>query len=453
MRLDLENGVAEPAPTLGEDIPGTYVSLKVAAGALVMIMLISVLGFVDLQLFAVMAPVIKQTFNFTDTQIGFLQGLALSIGGTIAFLPAGILIDRTNRIRFLACLMLLWSVCSMLTGLTQNYTQLFLCRMGLAAAETGLTPAGFSLIADYFAPKHRAQAFLAFYAGTYLSVAGAMSLAGSLIHALEAGTLALPVGLSELPAWRLVFLLSVVPGVALAFLLVALIREPDRRQFGQANEKERSLISFLICDGRAALMLLLSATLAWVSFHGLLFWMPTILARMYGFTAGDSSQTMGMVVAIGSLGGVGLASLMTRIFNRRSVTLAPLNVLRIGILATALLMPCLLLTKSSATLIAGWVAFSIAAWLAHSVMPALLTSATPSALRGRIFSLQIFGVVLVASFAPPSVGYLSDKVMAGIASAPLLSAAVIVGVGFALAALLLTWGIGRRLLAFSRATN
>lgn len=429
----------------------TFPSLKLAVTAIVLLIAINVVGFVDIQLFAVMAPAVKNNFQLSDSQLGTLQGLALALGGALAFLPCGYIIDRANRLRFILTMILIWSLCSLLTGLSETYSQIFMCRVLLSAAQTGLAPATFSLIADYFAPRYRGQAFLAFYGAIFLLVAISMSLIGILIRHLEGASMALPFGIGGLPAWRAVFVLSVLPGIVVALLLLA-FREPARHVEGDSSVQGQSMLQFLAGEGRTTLMLLLGGTVSFMGFQAMMFWMPSILQRSFAFDAAEASQALGMVVGVSSLGGVAIGSLLTRLVTNRSpLPLVQLRVMRFGIAGSFLLVPLIAFATTSTLVIASWLAFSIAAYIANTAVPALLTTATPSAMRGRIFVIQNFSTIMVFSFAPLFTGFMADKLFAGVSANPLLQACVWLGGICSGTGLILSAGKARKVMELSGA--
>jgi MFS family permease len=76
----------------------------------------------------VLEPV-RREFNLTDTQLGFLAGLAYGLAFSIAALPMGLLGDRFNRRNMLTCVLLLWS------GLRR--TRLSCCSAAIACSAKG----------------------------------------------------------------------------------------------------------------------------------------------------------------------------------------------------------------------------------------------------------------------------------------------------------------------------
>ena len=105
---------------------------------------------------------------FSDTQISLLHGLAFALLYTLLGLPIGRLADRYNRKLIIATGIFLWSIMTATCGLAQRYAHLFLSRIGVGVGEAALSPAAYSLIADYFERERRATALSVYSMGIYI---------------------------------------------------------------------------------------------------------------------------------------------------------------------------------------------------------------------------------------------------------------------------------------------
>ena len=88
-------------------------------------------------------------------QYQVLAGPGFIVIFTVCGVVMGYLADRVSRPRLLSASLLVFSLCMMLSGLATSYTQLLLLRMGVAAGEAAIRPAGGSLIAELFQSKQR----------------------------------------------------------------------------------------------------------------------------------------------------------------------------------------------------------------------------------------------------------------------------------------------------------
>ena len=113
-------------------------------------------SFIDRQIINLLVDPIRTDLSLSDSQVSFLQGLAFVLPYVILSIPLGRIVDRANRIRVLVIGILVWTIGCVTCGLAKNFWQLGLARMGVGAGEASVTPASWSLLADYFPENKRA---------------------------------------------------------------------------------------------------------------------------------------------------------------------------------------------------------------------------------------------------------------------------------------------------------
>ena len=114
-------------------------------------------SFIDRQVLNLLVEPIRADLDITDTQISFLQGLAFVLTYVAMSVPIGRMVDRFNRIAIMVGGVLVWSITTVACGLSQNYLQLMAARLGVGAGEAALSPAAWSVLADYFHPDKLAR--------------------------------------------------------------------------------------------------------------------------------------------------------------------------------------------------------------------------------------------------------------------------------------------------------
>lgn len=180
---------------------------------LAVLVLVYMLNFLDRQIIGILAAPLKAEFKMSDSQFGLLGGIAFaSVYSTLA-IPLAWLADRFSRVWIMTGALAVWSGFTALCGMAGSFGQLFLCRMGVGVGEAGGVAPAYSLIADYFPPRHRARALAAFAFGIPLGTA-----AGTLVGGLLAATY----------GWRTAFIAVGLLGLLLAPLLRLTIRDPKR---------------------------------------------------------------------------------------------------------------------------------------------------------------------------------------------------------------------------------
>src|SRR4029078_4574095 len=186
------------------------------------------LSFVDRTILSLLVPSIKRDLGVSDTQIGVLQGLAFSVFYTLVGLPLGRVADRWNRRKLIVAGILVWSLFTTLGSVAQSYLLLFLTRIGVGVGEASLSPAGYSMLSDYFPKQKLGAAISVFYMGVFIGSSLAMLVGGTTVDMLARTPFVTVPVLGTMASWRLTFVIVGVPGVLFA-LLAWTIREPIRR--------------------------------------------------------------------------------------------------------------------------------------------------------------------------------------------------------------------------------
>ena len=78
--------------------------------------------------------------------------------------------DKGNRRNIVAYAIGIWSFMTAISGLAQNYLQLFLARIGVGIGEAGGSPPSHSIISDIFPPEKRATAISIYSTGVNVGI-------------------------------------------------------------------------------------------------------------------------------------------------------------------------------------------------------------------------------------------------------------------------------------------
>ncbi len=172
-----------------------------------------IINFVDRSILSLLLEPIKLELALTDSQLGFLGGLAFAVFYTFLGIPIAALADRRSRVKILAVSMVIWSAMTAVCGLANNFLTLLLARIGVGIGEAGASPPSHSLISDYFPIETRATALSIYALGIPL---------GTMIGSFVGGWGADAVG------WRYTFFLVGIPGIIFALVVWFTLREPPR---------------------------------------------------------------------------------------------------------------------------------------------------------------------------------------------------------------------------------
>lgn len=178
-----------------------------------LLFLVYVFNFVDRQILTILIQPIKEEFQFSDTQLGLLGGLAFAFLYSTLGIPIARLADRKSRVNIITASLFVWSLFTAVTGMARSFSQLFLARVLVGVGEAGCSPAAYSLISDYFPPHRRSTAFSIYSMGIY---------GGVFVGFLIGGQIEQHFG------WRAAFYVMGLPGLLLAVLMKLTLREPPR---------------------------------------------------------------------------------------------------------------------------------------------------------------------------------------------------------------------------------
>lgn len=276
----------------------------------------------DRSLISIVGQPMKVDLGLTDSQLGLLGGTAFALLYAVGGIPIARLAERFNRVNIITISLVIWSSLSALCGVAAGFPQLLLTRMGVGIAEAGCSPPAHSLISDFYESAKRTSALSVYSCGTSF---------GYLSAALLGGYVAQRAG------WRAACFIVGVPGIAIALLIKAFIREPPR---GHSDAPDRvhaaiaaaaaatpplslrsevselvAVAKFMANDGPVRHMIL-GVTLGGFGAYGLYAFLPPYFNRAFdlgyatvGIIAGLSG---GVAVGLGILAGGFVAELLAR---------------------------------------------------------------------------------------------------------------------------------------------
>jgi MFS family permease len=276
------------------------------AYVMVLLFIVYSFNFLDRQIISILAVPIKEEFDLSDAQLGALGGIAFALLYSTLGVPIAWLADRWNRTWIMTIALTLWSGFTAISGLAQNYTHLFLARMGVGIGEAGGVAPAYSIIADYFPQSQRGRA-LAFYSlgipvgSAFGVVSGALIASGTVFEGLN---------------WRSAFVVVGLAGVLLAPIFRLTVKEPKRGRYdkqtaAEAAAKTPSLMAVLkfLTKKPSFWFLVLGASASSMMGYGIFFWIPSFMARSFGLGLVEVGWMFGGLLFFGGslgilLGGV-----------------------------------------------------------------------------------------------------------------------------------------------------
>jgi MFS family permease len=378
-----------------------------AVGLLVVASLIS---YVDRQVVAIVVGPMKADLALSDTQLGWLYGI-FALSYAIAGVPIARLADRGNRRNLIAVGVFVWSAMTMVCGLVGNFAQVLLARIGVGIGEATLVPSASSMIGDLFSRERIPFAVSVFTAGSVLGSGIAFVVGGAILSAVENSGLPVFPFMAGMAPWKQVFIIVGAPGLLLVPVLL-LLREPLRRTSAapQATTDTQAILDFYRRN-RATILLHHSGFMA-LSLMGFcfVFWSVSFFTRVHGMQASSASQIFGWIFLLaGPWGGVWAAAFAKRLAAKGARD-ANITAAMIG---GGMMIPCVLLIEFMPTPLLAFVFYVPAMFfntspfgLAYGSLPVI----APPRIRATVTSVFMFVVSLGMLLGPPLAGFFNQHV-------------------------------------------
>lgn len=194
----------------------------------VICMLAYIFSFVDRQILALMIEPIKQDLQLSDTQFSLLHGLAFSLFYAFMGIPIALLADRYSRPKIIAIGVAFWSLATAACGLSRNFAQMFLARIGVGVGEAALSPATYSMLSDMFPRDKLGRAVGIYSIGSFIGGGMAFLIGGYVINLLKSVDTVLVPGIGAMRPWQVTFFIVGLPGLLVALLILLTVRDPHR---------------------------------------------------------------------------------------------------------------------------------------------------------------------------------------------------------------------------------
>jgi MFS family permease len=422
----VETGAAAPRPTqppsaaTPKSVAGSAITPEAARYALGLLVLVYVVNFLDRTILAMLLEPIRLEFQVSDTYLGFLSGIAFAAFYTVMGIPIARWADRGNRRNIIALALLVWSGMTVLTGFARSFSQLALCRIGVGVGEAGCSPPAHSLISDYFPPERRGTAFSIYALG--IPIGGGLGyLAGG--------------WLNEFFDWRTAFILAGVPGIVLALVVRATLREPPRGTFdgaaaGAAQEPVRAVFSFM-SELRSFRHMAIGAALHAFYGYGASAFIGAFFMRTHGIESGELGTWLALLGFTGGVAGTYLGGYLADRLGVRD----PRWYMWVPALATIAYIPfafLLYLWPDGRVALLLWLPGALLGGMYLGPTFAMTQSLVRPKMRAMASAILLFVINIIGlGLGPQGVGILSDLLAGSFGTDSLRYALLVVVVSFA----------------------
>jgi MFS family permease len=235
-------------------------------------------------------PLIQKELGLSDPEVGLLGSVVL-FGMAILVLPLSYIADRWSRSKLLFLMAMVWSACSILSGLARSLPVLLFARGGLGVGEASFGPTATSLLTTWF-KKSQWGRVLGFF-NTAVSM-------GIFIGSIFAGFMAVTYG------WRAALIAIGIPSIILGFLalLIPDIKAKQQTASGEVQEVKLTVRSAttMVAKNKSMILLVLFYGITNMAIVAILSWMPMYFIRVMGMTVPKAATLAGLTAILGVVG-------------------------------------------------------------------------------------------------------------------------------------------------------
>lgn len=399
--------------TTGSEVP--YPKPAYAWLVVVVLIFAALIAFIDRQVVAIVVDPMKEDLGVGDAQIGWLYGV-FAVFYAVAGLPIAWLADRKSRKHIIAAGIFLWSFMTVACGLTRNFWQILLARIGVGVGEATLSPATTSLIGDYFPRDRIPLALTVFQMGPVIGSGLAFIIGGVVLGIVEqAQPLVLPY-FGELRPWQQTFVYLGLPGIVLAFLFL-MIREPVRRTMpGKktgSSPSNRETIEFYKENFKTLAFHHVGFLSLNLMGYAFVFWTVSYFVRVHGYQAATASQIFGWIFMLAGPVGPILITLLARRLSDRGQLDGNITAGMIGGLCAFVLIIAIQFVPSAFWAFVLYVPAMAAINSPFGIAAGSLPVITPPHMRAQIAAIYMLVGALGMMLGPPLAGAFNEYLFPG----------------------------------------
>jgi MFS transporter, ACS family, tartrate transporter len=303
------HGRAAPAGARLKDV-GYRARRRVAYRLLPFLFLLYIVNYIDRVNVSFANLRMSADLGFSDRVYGLGVGV-FYITYVLFEIPGAIIVERWSARKWIARIMISWGMVTILTGFVHNATEFYAARFLLGAAESSFFPGIIVYLTHWFCARDRGRAIACLYAANPAAALIGSPLAGWLIG----------VHWQSLAGWRWLFILEGIPAVVVGIITYFYMTDRPAQAPWLPHDERDWLVKELQQELRAKnkirtptileafadpriLRLILAYFLALTGSLGTIYWIPTFLERLSGF----SNQTVTSLLLIPAL--IGIAGML-----------------------------------------------------------------------------------------------------------------------------------------------
>lgn len=372
--------------------------------------LLYLFSFLDRMVISILVPAIQADLGLSDTQMSLILGPGFALSYAVFGLPLGWASDRYSRRWVIFLGVCVFGLATGASGLANGFVALLAARMFVGVGEASLSPAAYSLLADRFPKRLLTMAINIYTMGIKIGSATALALGGFLVSTVPAEGIVAPF-VGHLLPWHVVMLICGLPAIPLA-LLVFTFKEPPRKALAPLleGEERQGLMPFIRSEWRLVVPILVGFGLIGIMGSGMNAWIPTYMARAFGWTPGQYGPMLGALNLACSFSLILTAAIIDWLY-AKGVRDAHLRFYVWMLAASLPIMGVMFFIKVSWIFLALFWVFLVVATPIVGYASAILQLISPAHLRGQMTAVFLFILTVIGgSLGPVLVATITDVV-------------------------------------------
>jgi MFS family permease len=373
--------------------------------SIVVLVLLSILSMIDRNSINLMIDPIKQSLKISDLKISLLQGPAFATFFLLGSLFMGWLVDKYSNLWLIFIGVVIWSLATISSGLSSTFAMLVISRCLVGMGESVMQPVSWNIITRLFPKDKLSTAMGMLTAGNLLGIAISFILGGYLISETQNNPITI---LGKTEPWQVVFILTGLPGLALAFIIFFVPKIKPLIE-NAAKKETISLKEYFAINKRFLFYHFSGFSVLSIMMNGMAAWGATYLSRIHNIEPNKVGLLLGVVgVPLAVSGAIFAGWLVDRSFKNGNNE-AHLKQFAIRAILIALVGGLGFYFDSN--IVIPLICFGIIQFLQpfSGVAGASLQISTPEHFRGRISAIFImFYNAVGLMFGPSLVAFLSS---------------------------------------------
>ncbi len=340
-------------------------------------------------------PLLKAEWALSDAQLGGLSSVVAVAVGVLTF-PLSLAADRWGRVKSLTAMAMLWSVATLLCGMAQSYSQMFLGRLLVGVGEAAYGSVGIAVVIAVFPSRMRATLSSAFLAGTIF---------GQVLGVIIGGQVGATYG------WRAAFVVIALLGLVLAILYPIIVKESKIGGVASSDRKPLSLrdLPAQLFGSRSIILAYVGSGVQLFVTGSITAWLPSFFTRAYAMPVDSAGKTAALFFLISAIGMISFGILSDRLSRANplgkvnvAVALTMLSATMVGITFYAQPGPTQLVMLGLAAFCMSGVA---------GISGAMVANLAPVAIHGTAFATLALANNLIGLAPGPWVtGLIADRI-------------------------------------------